>query len=103
MGFPRQEYWSGLLLPPVGYLPNPGIKPTSPAFAAIFFTTEPRGNPCLSILGEWKKLILAFVLLLSGLYSIKMASKQLTKTKTKKLEILCTFNSARLQHESEQN
>ena len=33
------------------------------------------GNPCLSILGERKKLISAFVLLLSGLYSIRMASK----------------------------
>ena len=31
MGFPRQEYWSGLPFPPPGNLPNPGIKPTSPA------------------------------------------------------------------------
>ena len=27
MGFSRQECWSGLLCPPPGYLPNPGIKP----------------------------------------------------------------------------
>ena len=26
MGFPRQEYWSGLPFPPPGDLPNPGIK-----------------------------------------------------------------------------
>ena len=25
MGFSRQEYWSGLLCPPLGDLPNPGI------------------------------------------------------------------------------
>ena len=31
MGFPRQEYWSGLPLPPPGDLPDPGIKPLSPA------------------------------------------------------------------------
>ena len=31
MGFPRQEYWKGLQLPPLGYLLDPGIKPTSPA------------------------------------------------------------------------
>ena len=31
MGFPRQESWSGLLFPSPGYLPNPGIKPGSPA------------------------------------------------------------------------
>ena len=27
--FPRQEYWSGLLFPTPGDLPNPGIKPSS--------------------------------------------------------------------------
>ena len=31
MGFSRQEYWSGLPFPPPGNLPNPGIKPASPA------------------------------------------------------------------------
>jgi len=30
MGFPRQEYWSGLPCPPPGDLPSPGIKPASP-------------------------------------------------------------------------
>ena len=30
MGFPRQEYWSGLPIPTPGDLPNPGIKPTLP-------------------------------------------------------------------------
>ena len=43
MGFSRQEYWSGLLCPPPGDLPIPGIKPTflmSPALGGGFFTTE---------------------------------------------------------------
>ena len=31
MGFPRQEYGSGLPFPPPGDLPDPGIKLTSPA------------------------------------------------------------------------
>ena len=30
MGFVQKEYWSGLLCPPPGDLPNPGIKPASP-------------------------------------------------------------------------
>ena len=34
MGFPRQEYWSGL----PGDLPDPGIEPMSPALAGWFFT-----------------------------------------------------------------
>ena len=29
MGFPRQEYWSGLLFPSPGHLSDPGIKPAS--------------------------------------------------------------------------
>ena len=42
-GIPRQEHWSGLLFPPPGDLPNPGIKPmclTSLALAGRFFTTN---------------------------------------------------------------
>ena len=31
MGFPRQEYWSGLPFPSLGGLPDPGIEPVSPA------------------------------------------------------------------------
>jgi len=44
MGFPRQEYWSGLPCPPSGELPNLGIGPTLPALARGFFTTEPPGK-----------------------------------------------------------
>ena len=46
MGFSRQEYWSGLLSPSPGDLPDPGIEPVSPALAGRFFTTEPPGKPC---------------------------------------------------------
>ena len=48
IGFPRQEYWSGLPFPSPGYLPDLGIEPmspVSPALAARFFTTEPPGKP----------------------------------------------------------
>ena len=44
MGFPREEYWSGLSLPS-GDLPDPGIKPTVSSLAGGFFTTEPPGEP----------------------------------------------------------
>jgi len=46
MEFSRQEYWSGLLFPPLGNLPDPGKEPTSlaspasPALAGRFFTTS---------------------------------------------------------------
>ena len=48
MVFPREEYWSGLPFPPPGDLPKPGIKPTSPALAGRFFTTEPPGKPLIA-------------------------------------------------------
>ena len=35
-----QEYWSGFSIPPLGYLPNPGIEPASPALSGGFFTAE---------------------------------------------------------------
>ena len=41
MGFSRKEYWSGLLFPPLGDLPDPRIELTSltsPALAGRFFT-----------------------------------------------------------------
>ena len=44
MGYPRQEYWSGLLFPSPGYLPDPGTEPMSPALTGGFFTTEPPGK-----------------------------------------------------------
>ena len=34
MGFSRQEYWRALPFPSPGYLPDPGIKPRSPALQA---------------------------------------------------------------------
>ena len=45
MGFSRQEYWSGLPFPSPGDLPDPGIKPRSPALQADALTSEPPGKP----------------------------------------------------------
>ena len=47
MGFPRQEYWSGLSFPTPGDHPHLRIKPmssASPALAGRFFTTQPPGK-----------------------------------------------------------
>ena len=45
MGFSRQEYWSGLPLPSLGNLPDPGIEPRSPASQTDALTSEPPGEP----------------------------------------------------------
>ena len=44
MGFPGQEYWSGLPFPSPGDLPDPGIQLVSPALAGRFFIAEPPRN-----------------------------------------------------------
>uniref|UniRef100_A0A8C6EEG9 Protein phosphatase 1 regulatory subunit 14 n=1 Tax=Moschus moschiferus TaxID=68415 RepID=A0A8C6EEG9_MOSMO len=42
--FSRQEYWSGLPLPPPGDL-NPGIEPRSPTLQADSLPSKPPGKP----------------------------------------------------------
>ena len=43
--FSRQEYWSGLLFPTPGDLPDPRIEPVSPALQADSLLSEPLGSP----------------------------------------------------------
>ena len=45
MGFPRQEYWSGLPFPSPGDLPDPGIEPRSPALQMDSLPSELPGKP----------------------------------------------------------
>ena len=45
MEFSRQEYWRGLPFPTPGNLPDPGIKPGSPAWQADSSPSEPPGKP----------------------------------------------------------
>ena len=45
MGFSRQEYWSVWPFPSPGDLPDPGIKPWSPALQADSVLSEPPGAP----------------------------------------------------------
>ena len=44
MGFSRQEYWNGLPFPSPRDLPDPGIKPGSPALQADSLPSEPPGK-----------------------------------------------------------
>ena len=51
MGFPRQEYVSGLPFPSPGDLPDPGIEPVSPAWQADSLLSEPSEKPkCLNFM-----------------------------------------------------
>ena len=47
MGFPRQEYWSGLPFPSPGDLPQPAVEPRSSAWQAdSLLLSEPPEKPC---------------------------------------------------------
>ena len=48
VGFPKQEYWSGLPFPPPGDLPDPRIHPASPEYPALagrFIPVNHLGSP----------------------------------------------------------
>ena len=50
MEFSSPEYWSGWPFPSSGDLPNPGLKPRSPALQADSLPAEPRGKPSYAVL-----------------------------------------------------
>ena len=45
VGFSRQGYWSGLPFPSLGDLPDPGIKPESPALQVDALLSKLLGKP----------------------------------------------------------
>ena len=47
MGFPRQEYWSGLLIPSPGDLSHTGIEPGFPILQADSLQSLPPGKPLM--------------------------------------------------------
>ena len=64
MGFSREEYWSGLLFPSPGDLPDLGIEPASlmsPEFASGFFTTSTTSEAFFLLVSRnyfhWKNLV----------------------------------------------
>ena len=44
MGFPRQEYWSGLPFPSPGDLSDPGIEPGSPKLQVNSLPSDPKSQ-----------------------------------------------------------
>ena len=56
MGFSRQEYWSGLPLPPPGDLPDPGTESRSPSLQADSLPSEPPGKSMFLVESENKAL-----------------------------------------------
>ena len=73
MGVSRPESWSGLPCPPLGYLPNPGIEPRSPAlWGGILYHLSYQGSPegIGSTLNVFFLLYINFALKIQKLYNI---------------------------------
>ena len=58
IGFPGQEYWSGVPFPSPGDLPDPGIEPRSPVLQADSLPSEPPGKLPKSLLSNQFSLLL---------------------------------------------
>ena len=54
MGFPRQEYWSGLPFPSPEDLPDLGIEPTSPVLHVDSFLSESPRKALFFLVGNTK-------------------------------------------------
>ena len=61
MRFPRQDYWSGLPFPSPADLPDPMIKPMSPALQTGSLPLAPPGNTIIRKYWSWQsKLMVSF-------------------------------------------
>ena len=67
MGSSRQEYWSGLQCPPPEDLPDPGIRPGSPALQVDSLLSEPPGKP--------KKIGVGSLSLLQGIFKTQESNR----------------------------
>ena len=79
MGFPRQEYWSGLLFPSPGDLSNPGTEPVFPALAGGFFTTSV----------AWEAQMNEYVLYSNKILFTKRSGQEDKKTRRRLEENIC--------------
>ena len=88
IGFSRQEHWSGLPCPLPGYLPNPGIDPTSLISPA--FTTSATWEAGQCLFPSWRYPILGFATQKGNLNDKKNLRGRLTYEKRcKYIQILC--------------
>ena len=75
MGFPRQEYWSGLPCPSPGNLPNLGFKPRSPALQANSLPSEPEEVKMSILAGVSKQRI---PILMDNIEGLKTSEEEVT-------------------------
>ena len=108
MGFPKEEYWSGMPFPPLADLPDPEIKHASPVALALtgrFFTIEPSGKPLQRI--KKKRVSKHFPQvpehIIAKMLKIKHKEKNLEGSQSKKKHTYKGKTSAKFSSETMQN
>ena len=99
-GFSRQEYWSGYPFPSPGDLPNPGIKPRSPALQTDSFLSQPPGKhyyyfvlfDCFPLLLHFLTSSVKLILWLQFFYRQKAAEDVGARGKPQRL-LLCSIKA----------
>ena len=81
-GSSRQEYWSELPFPSPGDLPNPGIKPASPALEADALLFEPR--VCKANASKYERKINSNTVIVGGFKTPLMWTDQQNRKLAKK-------------------
>ena len=81
MGFPRQEYWSGLSFPSPGDLPDPGIKPFFLPWQEDYLPLSHQGSPYHLLCFEVERTIDVGALMLPGGTSGKEPASQCRRHK----------------------
>ena len=88
MEFSRQEYWSGLPFPSSRDLPDPGIKPRSPALKADSLPSEPPNYHTVALILHTSKVM----------FKILQATLQLVcemRTSHTRLQLVCEMRTSR--------
>ena len=91
MGFSRQECWSELPFPSPGDLPDPGIKPESPALQLDSLPTELWGSPHIQIQSNLWKIpphVAKSLLMVNRFLMIMIAYSRKRKQKLKNFTII---------------
>ena len=90
MGFSRSEYWSGLPFPSPGDLPDPGVKPMSPALQADALLSEPPfvGKVIFLLFNMLSRLIITFLPRSKGLLISWQRSPSIVILEPKKISLL---------------
>ena len=86
MGYSRQEYWSGLPFPSLGYCLKPGTETVSPALKVCLYQLNHQGSP-----DKLRHFLLLTDYLVTSRYLLHIFCKNLIKFFIIRTSVVCRF------------